>query len=401
MRKKDIAADDDGGLRKISRSRRRRSRQLDVMVPIIIVCVLLNFFAWQSEGFSLFYMQYIFPYISTPFAWLTDKLGFSLGEVLIIIGLAVLAVGLPLFVILMIVKRRDRDFKRGVRRVYGYFFAWVFTYVLLTETLNCFVLYHTPTFAWLYDYPADKYTPAQLEQLCDYMIAETNAAAAEVKRGKDGKFILTADLDETAKSAMQSLADDYPELGGWYTTPKAVKNSFFMSQQYLMGIYFPFTMEANYNDEMLPLNAPDTICHELAHTKGFMREDEANFIGFLACDASDNADYRYSGYLRAMKYVIAQCEENCSEETAARLYGSLSDEVCADWNANVEHWQEVQESDEGLIDSEVVAEVSDKAMEASLKLNGVEDGKKSYDRMTDLLLDWYFMRLEKPQEQAE
>jgi hypothetical protein len=29
-------------------------------------------------------------------------------------------------------------------------------------------------------------------------------------------------------------------------------------------------------------------------------------------------------------------------------------------------------------------------MEASLKLNGVEDGKKSYGRMVDLLLDWYY-----------
>lgn len=36
-------------------------------------------------------------------------------------------------------------------------------------------------------------------------------------------------------------------------------------------------------------------------------------------------------------------------------------------------------------------------METSLKLNGVEDGKRSYGRMVDLLLDWYFMQ----QEEAE
>ena len=66
----------------------------------------------------------------------------------------------------------------------------------------------------------------------------------------------------------------------------------------------------------------------------------------------------------------------------------------ADWNGNVDYWQEVQESDKGLIDSKTVAEVSDKAMETSLKLNGVEDGKRSYGRMVDLLLDWYFMQQE-------
>ena len=132
-----------------------------------------------------------------------------------------------------------------------------------------------------------------------------------------------------------------------------------------------------------------------------MREDEANFIGFLACDASKSADYRYSGYLRAMKYVISQCEENCSEETVARLYGSLSDEVLTDWNTNIEHWKQVQESDEGLLKTETVAEVSDKVSDTSMKLNGVEDGKKSYDRMTDLLLDWYFMQQEEETENVE
>ena len=44
-------------------------------------------------------------------------------------------------------------------------------------------------------------------------------------------------------------------------------------------------------------NIPHTICHELSHLKGFMREDEANFIGYLACIGSDSPDFRYSGYL--------------------------------------------------------------------------------------------------------
>ena len=44
----------------------------------------------------------------------------------------------------------------------------------------------------------------------------------------------------------------------------------------LMGIYFPFSMEANYNQDMYKAKLPDTICHELAHTKGYIQEDEAN-----------------------------------------------------------------------------------------------------------------------------
>ncbi|MBQ1537141.1 MAG: DUF3810 family protein, partial [Ruminococcus sp.] len=79
----------------------------------------------------------------------------------------------------------------------------------------------------------------------------------------------------------------------------------------------------------------------------------------------------------------------------------ISDEVLTDWNVNIEHWQKVQKSDEGLFDSEKVAEVSDKVSDASMKLNGVEDGKKSYDRVTDLLLDWYFMQQEEETKGSE
>lgn len=180
---------------------------------------------------------------------------------------------------------------------------------------------------------------------------------------------------------MKKLGKDYPQLSGFYVTPKPVMYSYFMSQQYLMGIYFPFTMEANYNDEMYPSNLPDTICHELAHTKGFILEDEASFIAFLACDASDNTEYRYSGYLNALKYVIGQVRDNCSAETVSQIYSRLDAGVIADMNGNSDYWQSVQESDKGLLPSKTVAKVSDKAMEASLKLNGVEDGKRSYGRM--------------------
>ncbi|MBP3273072.1 MAG: DUF3810 domain-containing protein [Ruminococcus sp.] len=385
-------------MQQVKKEIRRKNGQVTAIVFLLVFCGLVNGAYWFMDEYAPvlskdvfgFYQRYVFPIITTPFAFLTEKLSFSLGEILIIIGLAILPVSLVIFILLMLIKRKDNDFKRRLKRFYRLFYAWVLVYVLLTETLNCFVLYHTPTAAELLKYPQDKYTPAQLEQLAEYLVVKTNDASMRVTRDDEGRYVRTTDLDKTAKESMKNLSKKIPQLSGYYTTPKPVKNSFFMSQQYLMGIYFPFTMEANYNSEMYPLNTPDTVCHELAHTKGFIREDEANFIAFLACDASDDDEYRYSGYIRALRYVIDKCEENCSEDTVSHLYSMLSDGVRIDMSANSEYWQQVQESDEGLFDSEKVAEVSDKAMEASLKLNGVEDGKKSYGRMVDLLLDWYY-----------
>lgn len=359
-----------------------------ILSGLFIVCIILNVTAWISTAFCDWYREYIFPIWTETYGRLTSLLPISFGELLIWTAVIGVPLSLILLIVLLIIKKGRR---RKLGKIYALTYLWIIAFIAVTETLNCFILYHCSTFAETYGIPQEQYTTAQLEELCGYLTARTNELSVQVQRDESGRFILTADLDDTAKSAMKKLGKDYPQLSGFYVTPKPVMYSYFMSQQYLMGIYFPFTMEANYNDEMYPSNLPDTICHELAHTKGFILEDEASFIAFLACDASDNTEYRYSGYLNALKYVIGQVMDNCSAETVSQIYSRLDAGVIADMNGNSDYWQSVQESDKGLLPSKTVAKVSDKAMEASLKLNGVEDGKRSYGRMVDLLLNYYFM----------
>lgn len=348
-------------------------------------CIVLNIVAWLSKGFCDWYGENILPIWFNAFGRPIALLPFSLGEFMIILFvIVILATPVSLIVLLIVMRGR----RRKVLKIYGLVWIWIIAFILLTETLNCFVIYHRSTFGETYDIPSSQHTNAELIELCDYLTAETNALAVQVIRDEKGQFVLTADLDKTAREAMAALGDEFPQLGGYYVTPKPVLNSYFMSQQYLMGVYFPFSLEANYNDQMYPSNLPETVCHELAHTKGFMLEDEANFIAFLACDRCENIEYRYSGYLRALKYVLSKVKENCSAEDKDRAYSAICNEVIADINGNAEYWKSVQESDEGLLPSKAVAAVSDAAMNASLKMNGVADGKKSYGRMVDLLLNY-------------
>lgn len=358
-----------------------------VLLFVFALCPVLNIVAWKSESFCNWYTQNIFPVWTNLYGRLTSLVPFSFGEMLIAVALVGIPLSLILLIVLLITKRGKR---KKVLRVYGFTYLWIIAFVALTETLNCFILYHCSSFAKLNDIPERQHTVSQLEQLAEELITKTNELAVKVNRDDKGQFVLTADLNDTAKKAMQNLGDEFPSLKGYYVTPKAVKSSYFMSQQYLMGIYFPFSMEANYNRLMYPSNLPDTVCHELAHTKGFIREDEASFIAFLACSRSDNTEYQYSGYLNALKYVLDKVSENSADEKQQSLVDMISGEVAADIVGNSSYWQTVQEEDKGLISSKTVAEVSDKAMEASLKLNGVEDGKKSYGRMVDLLLNYYY-----------
>ena len=86
----------------------------------------------------------------------------------------------------------------------------------------------------------------------------------------EGNVIYEKDMAEGAKEAVANLSATYPKLSGFTVTPKALLFSGFMSQQYMQGYYFPFSMEANYNDYMYIMNKPFTMCHEIAHTKGYI-----------------------------------------------------------------------------------------------------------------------------------
>ena len=189
--------------------------------------------------------------------------------------------------------------------------------------------------------------------------------------------------------AMSKLGEQYDSLDGYYVTPKYLKMSGFFSQQNIMGYYFPFSMEANINSVMYITNFAPTICHELAHTKGFINEDDANFIAFLACAGSDNEFLQYCGYLSVLNYVNNDFYASIGKNRD--IYQShiqISRQVSDD---NIfltrEKWQKVEEK--AVIKTETVKKVSNTLMDTTLKLNGVEAGIKQYNDVVLLLLKHY------------
>jgi len=384
----EIKANEEKSDKKDSKNEKPRiSKQLIALISVTAAMLILNFIAWQSTAFCDFYAAHIFPLWGQTYGRLTSLLPFSFGEILIMIAVFGIPLSLIAMMILLILLKGKR---KKIAKAFGFVYGWIIAFVLTTETLNCFILYHCSSFAELNGITVTEHTDAQLEALGDRIVDELNGLSEQVPRDADGRFMLTADLDGTARNAMADLSEEFKNLDGYYVRPKSIMCSFFMSQMDLMGIYFPFSMEANYNDDMFKAKLPNTVCHELAHTKGYIQEDEANFIAFIACDRSDNVEYRYSGYLSALTQVRNKIFEYASDEKKSEFDSRISSKVWADISANWDYWDSVKEAEDTVFDSEKVSEVSDKAMETSLQLNGVEDGKKSYGRMVDLMLNYYY-----------
>lgn len=152
-----------------------------------------------------------------------------------------------------------------------------------------------------------------------------------------------------------------------------------LSYQGLSGIYLPFTVEANYNGDMIPYNMPFTACHELSHLRGFMQEDEANFIAFLACIRDENIDFQYSGYMLGWTYCM-NALYRMDDESWREVRGLLDKAIEKDLLANNEFWDHY----EG-----VVSEVSNQMNDLYLKANGESEGVQSYSRIVELIAAYY------------
>lgn len=157
-----------------------------------------------------------------------------------------------------------------------------------------------------------------------------------------------------------------------------------------------FTVEAYTAQELADLcvyilknaNAPDfakpfTVCHELSHLKGFMREDEANFIAYLACTGSDNVYLQYAGWVYALIYAANALYSAAGSEIYSELMSYADEKVIAELSANSAYWKKYETP---------VATVATTVNDTYLKSQGQTDGKKSYGRFVDLMISYRKMQ---------
>ena len=364
---------------------------------ILMVC------ARQVPGFAEWYAVHIYQKLTAVTGRVTGLAPFSVVE----IGLYVLLILLPVTGIGAVVKsvRFGQGGENALCWASGLFLTA--SALLFLYAANCGVNYQRESFSEKTGLAAKQYTAEELKQVCLWLTEEVNALAGQVERGGSGEMILAAPAEEkqdaaaaeyeemplqvlgdTAVQAMTDLAEEYPDMKGYYPHPKPVCVSEILSYQNLSGVYSPFTIEANYNADMVDYNIPFTMCHELSHLRGFMQEEEANFIAFLACIGSDNRDFEYSGYLTGWVYCMNALRRADAEEWQ-QVREWLDEAAEADLRENSRFWEYYDGA---------VAEVSDKVNDTYLKANGQSEGVQSYGRMVDLIIAYAERKDEEKQD---
>lgn len=370
----------DSNIAAASRKSDANKRKGIISVILTAAAVFLSIAARKLPGFAQWYSTHLYPLWVGSIGRLMGYLPFSGSEMLLYI---LLICAVLWFVRLMRGYRKEVKGNNGKAPADVLSGGW--NLLLLVSVLfflyvaNCGINYQRNSFSESSGIQAEEYTVEELKEVCQWLTRKVAAYSDTVERGEDGGMILELPLGENAIAAMGELGEEYPELAGYYPKPKKLVNSWILSIQDLSGVYSPFTIEANYNGDMQDYNIPFTACHELSHLRGFMQEQEANFIAFLACSGSEEEAFAYSGYLMGWIHcmnVLYRADYDVWEEVRSQL----PPEAEADLKLNSEFWARY----DGRI-----AEVSNRVNDTYLKANGQADGVKSYNRMVDLIVAYY------------
>lgn len=346
---------------------------------MLIISLLVLIISRASRAFADWFCFNVYPVFSGIGSRIWGIFPFSCAEMLVALVIAGALTGL-VFLVRYTVNHKGQRIKAFLN---GFSWAELTASILfLTVTFNCLVGYNRTPFSQYSGLTLREYTAEELKELTLSLIEQANEIAEKVDLDRDGRPVKPRDFNKYAVKAMKALGEKYEVLKTYYPQPKGVLCSELMSSFNLAGIYFPVTVEANFNQAMPVSSQAFTACHELSHLSGFIREDEANFIAFMACRESESTYFRYSGYLGALTYALNALHGAVSSEEYNEVCGKLSSVILKEYAYRNEYWSPYQKK--------VTYKVSSVVNDTYLKANNQTDGTKSYGRIVDLMLAEYF-----------
>jgi hypothetical protein len=349
----------------------------------LLLNIILTIISRLSTGFSEWYATVIYPLIVGVFARITGLFPFAVVEILLYILILSAIAGL---VILIIMLKKKKGERRKIWLRAGLALSCTVSAILLMYTLGCGINYQRKPFSEHSGLVISMYSTEDLRSVIVEVIGELELLVPLINTCSEDGFVLDrGGFNAEARSSMRRLGERYSPLDTYYPNPKPVLLSrFILSPAMISGVFSPFTVEALYNNNMPDSYKPFTALHELSHLSGFMREDEANFIAFLACRESNNTGFRYSGYVRALSYLLGAYDG----EDYFDLVVMIPEQVRRQYALERAYWQAFYSAPGGA----VIAAVSSAVNDTYLKTQGQTDGVRSYGRVVDLLIADYLAR---------
>lgn len=352
-------------------------------IILFSVFTLISFLLSRSTPFCDFYTDHLFSVGLQTYGRLTGLFPFSVGEILIVLALLLVLLQI-IFPLLLVPLHKKSNYKIFVIRYSKFMLAFVLL-VIWIMTMNCATLYNCSKLGGN-ENSDTHYSSEQIRELRNFIVEKCNTLSLKMTRDENGNVLTDSNTGKKIKESMLKLSSEYPRLSGYYPNPKPIFSSYMMYQAGYDGVYFPFSLEANYNSYISDIRYPHVACHELAHLKGYIYEDEADFIAYLACVGSDDEQLQYAGYLGVLNYIDSDYWDSVgSEDYLSSL--EITDLVYNDCSSYTTVTEEQLAEMPEMVDTETVASVSQGFTDAYMDYY---DAEPNYAEVTKLLLAYYY-----------
>lgn len=352
----------------------RRRLPLLLLIP---AGVALQLAAARWPEFADFYAGTVYPTVSRLYVGITGWIPFSVAEIVVLVLAAWLVVrGV----------RNLRRVRRGDLRARDLFFRFELSALSwLAAAYALFVVwglnYQRTPLAASAGYDTGAPQVSELRALGEELADAANALRREVAEDGDGVMRLAAGRREAlrlARAGFDPLASRTRDLVAGHAgrakglhllaTPMSILGA--------DGIFLMWTGEPSVNMNLPDPALPWSACHELAHQVGWAREDEASFVGYLACASHPDADFRYGAALGALRYALGALAR-VDPASARELSERLDPGVRRDREALAAYSRRYRSR---------VQDAAGSTYDVYLKSQGQKEGRASYGKVVDLLL---------------
>jgi len=351
-----------------------------ILILLLPIGIILTQLSKKFPNFTEhFYSSFIYKIITKILSVITGFLPFSLAEFIIISFVA-----FTLFYILKTIFKLHKYKNKRMKIIKTFILNILATTGLIYFSFQLLwgFNYQRLTLDKIFELNVRTSSSSELASLCTSLVNSSNTLRKDINQNQYGvmqlpynkKYIL-----ETAHLGYDKASIQYTKLEGTYGRPKAILLSNPMCYTGITGFYFPFTSEANINMAEPDSFLPFTTAHEMAHQIGFAKEDEANYLAYVACINHPDINFRYSGTLAALSYSFNALRKSDTQKYK-ELIITCSPGVINDLKYNQDFWQRYS----GPVDK-----IGDKINDTYLKSQNQKSGTKSYGAMVDLLLANY------------
>lgn len=271
-------------------------------VLLIVLTILIKWASWYPGWVENNYTYGLYPLISRVQRLLFGWIPFSVGD--LFYGFLVLVVIYKTFSLVRTIWRRqlNRAYLVGAMQQGIFFFLFIYVFFNLLWGLN----YNRSGIARQLQLDVRPYSLEELDRLMGRLQDSINHHITLVSEEDRKAVKKKKELFRQAAGAFDVTSKEYPFLQ--YNGPSIKPSVFSYAGNYLgfQGYYNPFSGEAQVNTTVPVVLQPFVSTHEIAHQLGYAKENEANFVAFLACRNSPSPMLRYSMYFDMYNYAIRE-----------------------------------------------------------------------------------------------